>query len=335
MGGTFNPLNSVINPQQQQQIAALVQASQGNSGAMAQAPPDQMPMPGSAQQGAQGVLPPQSPVGGPGDVNNVLAINRGLSESPGIAGPNAALDAQRQKIADLESQRAAMQVPQTAPHNLLLRILSATAPGHAINNAVYGPGVNQYNTQRQNIADQLESLKSQSGISGEQLKSGTGIADTSGKVLYRGAEIGVQQERNTIAKQRSDTQATNVARQSANDLVRQSQGWQRLSQDQQKVALQQWFQKAEIDVAQQRVNAGMDENSARIQSAQDVRAEVAQNQYVLKNPILSKIMGGLGLAPDISATPAAQNPVVQPKPQPAGSSKSKPAAKKGDPLGIL
>jgi hypothetical protein len=333
MGAGFNPLNSVINPQQQQQIASLVQAAQGNSAPLANAaPPEQMPMPGSAQQGAQGVLPPSSPVNGAANVNNVLAINKGLSDSPGIAGPNSALDMQRQKIADLESQRAAMQTPQTAPHNLLLKILAATTVGHAINNAVYGPGVNQYNTQRQSIADQLDMIKNQSGISDEQLKSGTSLAGTAGNVLYKGAEIGVQQERNTIAKQRSDTQATNVARQSANDLVRQSQGWQRLSQDQQKVALQQWFQKAEIDVAQQRVNAGMDENSARIQATQDVQAELAQNKFASAHPILGPLLQGLGMAPQLTSTPAAQTPKVMAKPTAATS---KPAAKKGDPLGIL
>jgi hypothetical protein len=317
--GVFNP---------QAPLMALLAASQGNSQPLASQvpPPDQMPMPGSAQQGAQGVLPPQSPVNGNANVNNVLAINKGLSDSPGIAGPNAALDAQRQKASDIQAQMAAMQVPQTAPHNLLLRILAATTPGRAINNAVYGPGVNQYNTTRQNLADQLDAIKNQSAISDEQLKSGTGLAGTAGNVLYKGAEIGVQQERNANAKIRSDAYAQRVAQESANDLVRQSQGWSRLDQQQQGLRLKQWMDKAIIDVAQQRVSAGMDENSARIQATQDVQAELAQNKFATSHPVLGPLMQSLGLAPQLTSTPAAQTPKVMAKPTAAGS--GKPVAKK-------
>lgn len=309
MGTGFNPLNSVINPQQQQQIASLVQAAQGNSAPLAAAaPPEQMPMPGTVQQGApQGALPPSSPF-------DLAATYRQLANQPEIQQPLSGMESARSQIAQKQQQIGDMQIPQTAPHNMLLRILAATAPGRAISNAVYAPGVNQYNTQRQQLADQISALKDQATISESELGKGTQLGGTAAMAGYRGAEIGVQQERNTIAKQRSDTQATNVARQSANDLVRQSQGWQRLSQDQQKVALQQWFQKAEIDVAQQRVNAGMDENSARIQATQDVQAELAQNKFASAHPILGPLLQGMGMAPQLTSTPAAQTPKVMAPP---------------------
>lgn len=328
MGAGFNPLNSVINPQQQQQIASLVQAAQGNSAPLATSgPPEQMPMPGTVQQAApQSALPPSSPF-------DLGATYHQLASQPEIQKPLAGMEDVRSQLAQKQQQMEGMTPPQTAPHNLALRILAATVPGRAISNAVYQPGVTQYNRQRQQLADQIATLKDQAAISESELGKGAQLGGTAAMAGYHGAEIGVQQERNTIAKQRSDTQATNVARQSANDLVRQSQGWQRLSQDQQKVALQQWFQKAEIDVAQQRVNAGMDENSARIQAQQDVQAELAQNKFASAHPILGPLLQGMGMAPQLTSTPAAQTPKVMAKPTPAAT--SKPANKKGDPLGIL
>lgn len=202
----FNPAGPLMALLQ----AASAQPQQPYNGPMspdaAPMAPQSQPMPQSAQQS---VLPASSPVTGPADINNVLAINKGLSESPGIAGPNAALDATRQKIMDLQNQRGAMQTPQTAPHNLALRILSATAPGRAISNAVYGPGVNQYNTQRQSIADQISALQDQAGISHEQLQSGTSLAGTAGNVLYKGAglEEKAQHDRATEAAATAKTAA--------------------------------------------------------------------------------------------------------------------------------
>jgi hypothetical protein len=309
------------------QIQALLQMAQGNStqATGSAPPPDQMPqMPGQPPpQPQQGALPPTGPFDS--NVQGVTAVDRALAAQPNIANPNAALDTRNQDYAALQQKLSDMQAPQIAPHNRFLRFLTATAPGAAISNAMYGPEVRQYNVQRQNIADQMEAIKARTGISEQQLDSGTKLAGTAGNVVHQGQEFQLGNTRNDIAKSRSDNQAANIARQSSNDLVRQSQGWARLSEQAQQEKAREWFNQAIINVSGQRIAAGMDENSARIQAQQDVRAEMAQNQYLTKNPLLSKIMSGLGLAPDLTSTPAAQSPKVMGTPTPAGAPK-KPAA---------
>src|SRR6478609_9675140 len=181
------------------QTAALIAAARGDS---SQIPP---PNPDSMQANPANI--PQAGVPGQSDV---MELVKSLFALPENAQPRSALEEQRGKLQDLESQRANLPIPSTGPSNLFLRILSGTAPGAAISDAVYGPGVQRYNAQRAQLADQIANLKEQTGISKDELTNAAQTTGAGTNVFYKGNMVQQGQQKIGIAQQKADTYAESV-----------------------------------------------------------------------------------------------------------------------------
>jgi hypothetical protein len=331
MATPTDPLMSLLGDPQQQQ-------------------PQQTPM--LPQQGApQGVLPPTNPVQAP-------------QQPPQMSG--ADLTPMMQQIAE-QYQKPAMQGemnvaqqmgPMTQPtaipkmgyqpnfqpmdsagHVLgdigkaLLLGLSATGPGRAVEGAVYGPRVRQYEAGQQQKAQQIEALKNQAGAYGQTGESASRAIGGLGEASYRQGMLGLGAQRNQINQQKADQQGQKIANEYAVQGQRLAQGWDRLDQGQQNIAIKQWFDKGVLQSMNARIDAGMDENSARLQAQEDMKAAATQSGFATKYPILGQLMGAVGLSPDLTSAPAAgvPKPVGQ-APRRAGGP-AKPAAKSGPPKG--
>lgn len=320
VNSTPNPAAMVLrDPSVMQAVASLI-GGQGAPQQAAMAPPS---------GASAGPMAPTSPF----DLRNIVSQVSGL---PQFQGPTAKLEDLYKQEGDVRQQMAGMPLPKQSwldtqgqpqkpglGHSILralTAIAASTGPGRAIQNAVYGPGIRSYNAQQANLVRQLDALKSQEAVPTEELRGVTGLAQAGGLSAYRGAEIGVQQQRNQIAKERSDAYAQNVANRHSDELTRLSQGWQRLSLQQQQEKAREWYQGALISVMSQRTAAGMDENSARIQAEEDMKAALSQNQWAIQHPIFNSIFGG----PPLTSAPGAQTPQVMPP-----ASQKKPTSKKG------
>lgn len=213
----------------------------------------------------------------------------------------------------------------------LLAVGAATGPGEAIQGQVYGPARRSWDAQRAANVQAISDLKDQLGVPTEELKAVSGLGQGAGMLAYRGGVLSDKEQRTQIARRNSDTAAQRVANEQANALVRQSQGWNRLSIDQQRANADSAFKAAVVPIMQARIDAGMDENEARVQAQEDIRAAAANNSYIQTHPVLSAIFGvpsGLAQAPAAQVTtPLNKNAPVTPKKKGGG--------KKGDPLGIL
>lgn len=283
------------------------------------------------QQQAPGVAPNTSSTGvpaggGPAAPLDIRSIVSQIASLPQYSGPQAKLEDIYQKERGIQEQIAGQTLPkqgwldtQGQPqkggflHGLmraLTAVGAATGPGQAIQGAVYGPGVRAYNEKQRTLAAQLAALKDEEAIPTEELRGITGLANAGGLAAYRSGELGIQSEKNQIAKQRSDAYAQNVANRHSDELTRLAQGWSRLNQQEQALHLKQWYDQAIIGVMSQRTTAGMDENSARIQAQEDIRAALSQNQWAIQHPIINSIFG----SPDLTSAPAAGTPRVMQTP---------------------
>lgn len=204
---------------------------------------------------------------------------------------------------------------------------SSTRQGRAIEQAYYGPGVNQYEAQRQQRASQIEATKSKGALEASatgELGQAAGTASLAG---YRGAVVGIREEDERIKQQKADQEGQRIASQNAIGLQRVQQGWEKLTQAQQAQKFKQWYQGALIQVANARVSAGLDENSARIDAQKDLASALAQNNYVRSNPLISEVLGAFGV-PQFEQAPGAQTtPVTKPnsKGAKAGANQAGPA----------
>jgi hypothetical protein len=177
----------------------------------------------------------------------------------------------------------------------LLMGLSSSGIGQNVQEMAYGPGIARYNTQKAAKAAQIESLQKQFGEEGTAEGAASGMVS---KPLMAGASL----ERAAASTKNADTNAKREAMQQTQGLEKLKQGWDRLSIADKTLKAKQWFDQAVIRVSQARVDAGMDENAARVQAQEDVKSAASQDAWVQTHPILDM----LGLKPDIQAAAGAQ-----------------------------
>lgn len=192
----------------------------------------------------------------------------------------------------------------------LLAAGAATRPGQAIMDVAQAPA-------QARRAQTLASLKAQMGPEEEATKFNTAAAEGAGRLGYEEGLLYNKNRQTDINQQKADTQAKLAANRSADMLVREAQGWKNLDVKQQANNIRAAFDREVINVARERVAAGQDENSARIQAQEDVKAAASQNQYSVLHPFLSM----LGVTPDLSAAPGAQQPKKINSPAPPKPSK--------------
>jgi len=177
----------------------------------------------------------------------------------------------------------------------LLMGLSTSGIGEGVQEAVYGPGIARHREQAGAKAAQIESLQKQFGEEGTAEGAASGMVS---KPIMAEASL----TRAAASTKNADTNAKRQAVQETQGLQRLKQGWDRLSLGEQQLKAKQWFDQAVIKTAQARIDAGQDENSARIQGQEDVRSAAAQDDWVKTHPFLDFI----GIRPDIQAAAGAQ-----------------------------
>lgn len=190
---------------------------------------------------------------------------------------------------------------------------SSTRPGQAIEKAYYGPGVNQYEAQRQQRASQVESVKSKGALQASatgELSQAAGAASLAG---YRGSMVGIRQEDSDTKRKNADTNATKVANQAAQAIVKEQQGWAKLTQQEQFNKFKEWFGQNQIAVERERIQAGEDMNTARIESQANLASALAQNNFVKSNPLIGEFLMNVLGEPTFQQSPGAQTtPVTKP-----------------------
>lgn len=295
-------------------IDALIRAQQGNpSGLTGPAP-------------ASTATPQPPPVG-----NDIMSILPQLLSMPEISQPRTAMEQQRSRLSDLESKYAGLTPPPTGPSNLALRILSATAPGEAISNAVYGPGIRQYGMEKKNLADRIAAIKGQTDISKDELTSGTGLANTAGMAGYRTGQLQLGAERNQIAQQKADTFKQSVQNHlqvalRGLDLNALRTGSQ-IEMNKSRIALNSVLQQ----VLPQRVEVeqyGIDTNAYVRQAVADLEAQAGLEKT---HPFLNMLDQTLGtsLMPSAPQTPSGAQPERGSKPLPQKTAPKSPSQPKG------
>lgn len=185
-------------------------------------------------------------------------------------------------------------------HNVLQGLMAAgaaTRPGQAVMEVAQAPA-------RARRAQELQALQAQMQPEEAATKFNTAAAEALGGVGYKQGMLGIRQENADTNKQRADTAAKIAANRSADMLVREAQGWKGLDVKEQANRIRESFNREVARVADSRIAAGQEENEARIQAQEDVRAAASQNQYSVLHPFLSM----LGVTPDLGAAPGAQQP---------------------------
>lgn len=268
-----------------------------------------LPLPQANPAGPQG--PPQPGAAPPMDIASII---QQASQTPAYQGASSRLEDIAGRERGVEAQQAALQPPKMGPgidkgagvlHNLgqaLLMMANMTRPGQAVNQGIYGPNIHKYEAQRGALAGQLAALKDEEAVPTEELHGLTGLAQAGGNAAYRQGMLGIGQEKVDVSKQRADTAAKAATAKISTDLQRLAQGSRNLDRKDQELKLKDWFDRAVIEVSQQRVAAGQDENSARIQAQEDVKSAASQNQWAMQHPFLN----AMGVSPDIQAAPGAQ-----------------------------
>jgi hypothetical protein len=189
-------------------------------------------------------------------------------------------------------------------HNLgqaLLTLGAATTPGQAIQAQVYSKPRQEYAGR----AEEISNLQKQQHLTQE-------TEPALAQVPYRQRMVEIGQQKADTQQEAVEVRAQRVADQHSNDLVRQSQGWGRLSLAQQKQQFQQWYQKTLTDIARERINAGMSMNDARVAATKEVAASLQSNKMIQESPIKTQIMDWLGVAPDIQVPEGATTQTTKP-----------------------
>lgn len=129
--------------------------------------------------------------------NAVGKLNDLYSQEGNIAAQQAALEASPPKIRwqpHYEPVTGAGSFVKDAGKGLL-QALSLTGPGQQIQDAIYAPGVADWNRKRQMLAQQLSTLQQQQNVPTEQLRGLTGLTQAGGLAAYRGGELQNQRAR--------------------------------------------------------------------------------------------------------------------------------------------
>lgn len=174
---------------------------------------------------------------------------------------------------------------------------AATRPGQSVMEIAQAPA-------RARRAQELSALQSQMGPEQEAGKFYQTAAEGAGRLGYEQGMLGIRKQVADTNQQKADTAAKLAANRSADMLVREVQNSRNLDIKAQSNQIRAAFDREVAAVARERINAGQDENSARIQAQEDVRAAASQNQYSVLHPFLSM----LGITPDMGAAPGAQQP---------------------------
>lgn len=295
-------------------------------------------LPNVPQPGVQSAIPPTSPL----DIGSIL---QQASSTPAYQGATGKLEDIAGRERGVEQAGANMPIPKMGPqidrsagilHNLgqaLLMLANTTAVGRDVNRSIYGPGIAKYQAGKQANAAQLAALKDEEAIPTEELHGLTQLAMAGGNAAYRAGSLDVQNRKVDVSQQNADTRAQQVTNQHMASLERISQGWDRLDLGQRQLKAKEWFDQGVLGAMHERVAAGQDENSARIQAQEDMKSATAQNT----TSVGRMVSNWLGLTPEIQSAPGAQAT----KPARTGATQAAPAKTGGgvqyatDPQGKL
>lgn len=273
---------------------ALIKAAQGNSSAMPQAPPDT----------TASAMGPTAPVTGPTTPIDPQAIAaQAMQKGTQLTEEQLGRSRERGDLAmKLQEKLGSIPIPPTAPHSKVLSaLLSLTGPGRAIQAGIYGPGMERYTAETGALSKQISDL-----LTGQQREEEPISATARMGPSYMSASA---RETSALAsKQKADQEAIRITNQNSQALVRLQQGAQKLSLDQQNLALRKWFDTGLLQAMNTRIAAGQEENSARIDANEDMKAALSQNQWALQHPIWN----ALGLAPTMQGAPGAATAPVKP-----------------------
>jgi hypothetical protein len=183
-------------------------------------PTSPFPMPGISPGNT---LPGQAPVVGqstsPFDFQSIIQQVASMPQYQQAMGQLGNVYGQESQLAQQQSDLAA-HPPQTRWHpnyepitgvgsalkdvgRGILQALSFTGPGQRVQNAIYGPGVQDWERKREMLASQLQTLRSQQEVPQEELRGLTGLAQGAGLSMWHGAQ-------NAINQQNANTRATAV-----------------------------------------------------------------------------------------------------------------------------
>lgn len=206
----------------------------------------------------------------------------------------------------------------------LLLGLSATGPGRAVQGAIYGPAQRTYKLGQEQKAQRLEAMKTQAGAYGQAGESASRAIGGLAEADYRNRMATSKEEQIRINQQKADQAGQEIANNYAMQSQRLAQGWDRLEQGQQKIAIQDWYDKGVLQAMNARIAAGTEQNAARIQAQEDMKAAATQSGFATKYPILGALMGAVGVSPDLTSAPGAgqPKPINQPPKKAGGGGKA-------------
>ena len=193
-------------------------------------------------------------------------------------------------------------------HNLgqaLLALGLATKPGQAVDAAVHSK-------QRQEYAGRSEEIKALQ----KQQELTQQPEGALSNALYHGANIGINQQKADTAQQRADTYAEDVAAKSADRLVKEQQGWGRLTVAQQKQKLTDWYEHERVMLEGRGQDLGLTKAEIAAQTGRSIAAAIQGNSYIKEHPILygvaQAIPGLKEYLPDMQAPEGAVTDTMKP-----------------------
>jgi hypothetical protein len=273
---------------------------------------------------ASGALPPTSPVQPTGGFDLASTV-RQVSALPEYQQASGRLEDIGGRERGVEQQMKDMPIPKMGfrPdfsggffHNLgqaLLTLGAATAPGRAVQNVAYGPGIREYGAKQKSLADQLSALKGEEAIPTEELRATTGLTQAAGLAGYRGAQAETNRMRVQAYAQSIQDRAKNFAA---------IQDWRAASLDEKKRSnlvneAQRAADEAGRDYREQHRDATTEEVA---QIVTGTRQQIA-NEAAARDPgVKSWLFNALGI--DVPQIQGAPSPEFRPTPK-AGATPKK------------
>jgi hypothetical protein len=313
-----------------------------------QQPRDQTQPPMAVPPQAGGVLPPTSQQ--PQQSPDMMGLMQRLAEQYQIP----AMQKEMQTANQMTPLTQAAPIPQMGYHpnfqpmdsaghvlgdvgKALLLGLSATGPGRAVQGAIYGPRVREYEAGQKQKAQQIEALKTQAGAYGETGESASRAIGGLGEASYRQGMLGIGEERNKINQQRVDAYRQGVEGRLQTalrglDLKALMTGSQ-LALNQARTALTQ----ALPDIMRQRnevAQYGIDVGSETRQAVANVANQLGMDKTHPFMQMLDEMLG-TSMTPAAPQTPGGAQPVRGEKPLPPRKTQPKAAAGANVPAGTV
>jgi hypothetical protein len=233
----------------------------------------------------QSALPPTNPI--PQMPQSYADIISQVTQLPAYQQPAGQLQDIYQREAAIRQQQANMQVPpmgyrpkfeSPAGKGVMggigavlgdigkgaLMGLAATRPGQAVQGAIYGPGMHQYQAQRQQLADQLSTLKSQQEIPQEQISDVAKLGSGAGMYGYRQDELGIQQQKANTGEENAQTKRMTAQSQAEFRQFLQGLDTKKLDLETRKLLVNSKLREMGIDVQRDRNNVIMSLGNQRI-----------------------------------------------------------------------